>query len=156
MKKMACGSGYSGFSDMVCSYHDAASYSPCAGGGNHRLCRGAAAQRAIARIIVPGVLFTAMLSAPALAAINHATSHTSHRSSEGSSNLRMSAAAIDVQCSTLQQQFDEVVMARQTVGQSSEVRAWATTRNVCVNGDPAEGVVKLRQALTNLGVKPKA
>src|SRR5690349_21202514 len=45
MKKMACGSGYSGFSDMVCSYHDAASYSPCAGGGNHRLCRGPAAQR---------------------------------------------------------------------------------------------------------------
>jgi hypothetical protein len=46
MKKMACGSGYSGFSDMVCSYRDAASYSSCAGGGNHRLCRGAAAQRA--------------------------------------------------------------------------------------------------------------
>jgi hypothetical protein len=108
-----------------------------------------------ARIIVPAVLFTAMLSAPALAAINHATSQTSHRSSEGSSNLRMSEAAIDVQCSTLQQQFDEVVMTRQTVGHSNEVRAWPT-RNVCVNGNPAEGVVKLRQALTNLGVKPKA
>jgi hypothetical protein len=95
-----------------------------------------------------------MLSAPALAAVNHATGQTSHRSSEGSSNLRMSEAAIDVQCSTLQQQFDEVVMASQTVGRSNEVRAWPT-RNVCVNGDPAEGVVKLRQALTDLGVKPK-
>ncbi len=67
----------------------------------------------------------------------------------------MSESAIDVQCSTLQQQFDEVVMASQTVGHSNEVRAWPT-RNVCINGDPAEGVVKLRQALTNLGVKPKA
>jgi hypothetical protein len=109
-----------------------------------------------ARIIVPAVLFTAMLSDPVLAAINHATSHTSHRSSgpSGSSNLRMDDAATDVQCSTLQQQFDEVVMASQTVGHSNEVRAWPT-RNVCVNGDPAEGVVKLRQALTDLGVKPK-
>jgi hypothetical protein len=95
------------------------------------------------RIIVPVMLFTAMLSAPFLAAINQATGHASHRSSapSGSSNLRMGEAATDLQCSILQQQLDEVVMARQTVGESNEVRAWPMTRSACVNGDPAEGVV---------------
>jgi hypothetical protein len=110
------------------------------------------------RILVPAVLFTAMLSAPVLGAINHAASHPSHRSSEpsGSSNLRMDDAATNVQCSILQQQLDEVVMTHQTVGESNDGKTWPTTRNVCVNGDPAEGVVKLRQALRNWGVKPNA
>ena len=109
------------------------------------------------RIIVPAVLFTAMLSAPVLGAIDHAASHASHRSSEpsGSSNLRMDEAATTLQCSILQQQLDEVVSTRQTV-EPTEAKAWSTTRNVCVNGGPAEGVVKLRQALRNLGVKPNA
>jgi hypothetical protein len=95
------------------------------------------------RIIVPVMLFTAMLSAPVLATINQATGHASHRSSapSGSSNLRMDEAATDLQCSILQQQLDEVVMARQTVGESNEVRAWPMTPSACVNGDPAEGVV---------------
>jgi hypothetical protein len=99
-------------------------------------------------IVVPAILSAAILTAPGLAATN--------RSSPGSSNSRMNEAATDVQCAILQQQLDEVVMTRQNVGEPHEATAWPTGRNLCVNGEQAQGVVELRHELRALDARPKA
>ena len=98
-------------------------------------------------MIVPTVLSAMLLSAPALAVGNPSKSDVG-----GSHHLRMATATTDERCMILQQQYDEATMNYERAGKANELKTIRSDAgNLCTSGQPAQGVVRLQQAM---GVGP--
>jgi len=99
------------------------------------------------RMIVPALLSAVMFSTPVLAAGAY----------EAAPQAQKTAAMTPAdQCRSLETQFDAAIKTHGTAAKASEAKAMRTEGgNLCASGKQADGIVKLEQALRDLGVKTK-
>lgn len=104
-----------------------------------------------ARMIVPAVLAAVMLGTPVMAA-NYSTTAAPAQATQKAADMT------PVQkCSALEKQFDAAIKTHSKVAKVSEAKTMrADGGKLCASGKQADGIVKLDQALKDLGVTPKA
>jgi hypothetical protein len=107
------------------------------------------------RLLVPAILGAVMLSTPVLAgSIPYDQSYYWARPDK---TPPQGIAARDTQCKALQAQFDKAMETQWTAAKAANARAMRTKgANLCAAGNWDQGIVKMKMALKDLGVKPKA
>ena len=107
------------------------------------------------RLILPAMLGALMLSTPVLASsIPYDQSYYWARP-----NLTppLGIAPRDTECKALQAQFDKAIETQWTAAKAADARAMRTKgTNLCAAGNWEQGIVKMKMALKDLGVTPKA
>jgi len=69
---------------------------------------------------------------------------------------RDNAVTPHMQCMSLQEQFDSVIKSHATAAKVTEAKSLRSDAGrLCAAGKSEDGIIKLRQALKDLGVPPK-
>ncbi|MDH3475357.1 MAG: hypothetical protein OEM59_16885 [Rhodospirillales bacterium] len=104
------------------------------------------------RTFVPAVLSAVLLSTPVLAAGNYG-----NRLATNPYTQKAAAMTQAEKCTDLEKQFDAAIKTHETAAKVNEAKAMRTEGGkLCAGGKQAEGIVKLEQALKDLGVEVKS
>lgn len=105
------------------------------------------------RVIVPLFVSAVMLATSAMAA---GAKHDSYRNTD-MKRTQMSTMTPQKQCTSLQSKFDVAIKKHEKAAKAEQAKAMRTEGgNLCAQGQHAEGVAKLQQALRDIGVKVKS
>ena len=108
------------------------------------------------RLIVPAMLGALMFSTPVFA---HGAGPNDDAYYWARPNLTppLGIAPRDTECKALQAQFDKAIETQWTAAKAADARAMRTKgTNLCAAGNWEQGIVKMKTALKDLGVTPKA
>jgi hypothetical protein len=107
------------------------------------------------RIIVPAILASVMLGAPAMAA-NTYDDYSVMTPPAG--HIQMAATKTPAErCTALESQFDMAIKSHGTAANATEAKSMRTEGGqLCAGGKQSDGIAKLEHALKDLGVTPKS
>ena len=101
------------------------------------------------RLILPAILSAVVLSSPVLAA-------GGTTAPAGTADKKPVQMTMVEKCTSLEKQFDAAIKSHEKAAKASEAKTLRTDGgNLCTAGRHMEGVLKLEQALKDLGVQVK-
>ena len=107
------------------------------------------------RLLVPAILSAVMLGTPVLAA--SIPYDQSYYWARPNMTPPLGVAPRDTQCKALQAQFDKAIETHGMAAKAADAEAMRTKgANLCAAGNWDQGIVKMKMALDDLGVTPKA
>jgi hypothetical protein len=107
------------------------------------------------RVIVPAILASVMLGAPAMAANSQQVDYSAMTSPAGQAQQAAMKTPAE-RCTALESQFDTAIKSHGTSALISEAKDLRTEGGqLCASGQPIDGVGEIESALWDLGITPQ-
>jgi len=105
------------------------------------------------RLIVPAVLSAVMISAPVLAG----TTTYDKMAPSGHPVAKTAMVTPAARCTILESQFDAAIKTHESAAKANWAKTMRTEGGrLCASGNQSRGIVKLRDAIEDIGVKARA